>query len=774
VRTRRIFWLGMHKVLKTTELRRLRHLGFEVFNPPYISPIYDQSADRRLDYDQFTTLPVEIFGRLMQHNFFYTDIPPSIAEILNAYFDVAIVTIRADWLKALLTAFKGPVVYRIYGQIFSLSEHILSINLQDTLISRDNFSIVPFAEESVDREHRWFLDLCSHFVPYQIPDDVFALSGSWSTRHHRREIATNIPNIENPYYEAAYADFVADYPQPFFRIYGPQRAVPIDPRIVGELDRTDFLNRLATSSGFFYNYRDNVCYLPPIEMMQIGGPVIYVPGSLLSRFYKERTPGLACDRAEAEKKLERLLRRDREFAEEVIAAQDPVRRRYDRDVISPIFDEAFKKLLGTGEPAPALGKRTGPYLCSRGAIVASCRATQSIVIPLHMDGLFVHVKGQAYAFQGIPRVVDVVVDALMEHSDVDVLISCTGASLPAVHDFFRSHFKSGRLTFYTITTDRTAVETDCERLRFIKAINRREDVLSVFVPHYYLFPECLLCTAPLTLYLPDYFPHLMPDHVFDISVEKDQENKRVGVAIAKKAKAILTNSEFTKSYLADAGFVTADEADKIVVAPLPILGAKRGRTLDQDDERELESRIGNRPFLFYPTANRPNKQIPFLLRLFANLQITRPDLGLVLTCDLGSFPPAAQAAHQYGLTDQIIFLHGLSEPALRRLYEKAAALCFTSTLEGNFPPQIVEALHYGTPIVATRLPTISEALASWCEDLLLCRPLDLRDFMDKTDFALKNRSKILARQKAVLNYLDTRNSMTHFFTELRRALLHSD
>ena len=142
----------------------------------------------------------------------------------------------------------------------------------------------------------------------------------------------------------------------------------------------------------------------------------------------------------------------------------------------------------------------------------------------------------------------------------------------------------------------------------------------------------------------------------------------------------------------------------------------------------------------------------------------------MLTCDLASFPPAAQAAHQYGLTDQITLLHGLSEPALRRLYEKAAALCLTSTLEGNFPPQIVEALHYGTPIVATRLPTISEALGRLCENLLLCRPLDLTDFIDKTDFALKNRSDVLARQKAVLNYVDTRNSMTHFFTELRRAL----
>jgi len=43
---KRIFWLGMHKLLVTTELNRLRMLGYEVFNPPYLSSIIDQSAVR--------------------------------------------------------------------------------------------------------------------------------------------------------------------------------------------------------------------------------------------------------------------------------------------------------------------------------------------------------------------------------------------------------------------------------------------------------------------------------------------------------------------------------------------------------------------------------------------------------------------------------------------------------------------------------------------------------------------------------------------------------
>jgi glycosyltransferase involved in cell wall biosynthesis len=772
MRSGRIFWLGMHKILKFTELSRLRRLGFEVFNPPYISPIYDQSADRRLDFDQPTTLPAEIFNKLMQHDFFYTEVPPSIAEILNAYFDFAIVTISADWLKSFLAAFSGPVIYRIYGQHFSLSQRIVAVGLWDTLVSRDGFCIVPFAEESVEREQRWFLDLCSHFVPYQIPDDVFMMSNTWSTRRHRREIATNIPNIQNPYYAAAYAEFSAHYPQRLFRIYGPQRAAPRDSRIIGELDRAEFLNRLAEASGFFYNYKDQVCYLPPIEMMQLGGPVVYAPGSLLSRFYGNRRPGLASDPIEAEKKLKWLIGGDRAFTDEVIEAQEVVRRRYDRELVAPVFDAVFKDVLHATEPAPGLMNRSGSYLRPRVATAASCAPGQSVVIPLHADGLFGYQNGRAYAFEGIPRVIDVVIDVLLNNSTVNVIISCTVGSSPMVHDFFHSHIRSGRLALYIVkgTATSTELESNLERLRFIQTINRRNDVVSVLVPHYYLFPECLLCSAPLTLYLPDYFPYLMPDHVFDVSSEKDAENKRVGVAIAKKARRILTNSDFTKEYLPNAGFVTTDEADKILVAPLPLLGFKRVAGIDETEERALRDRIGDRQYLFYPTANRPNKRISFLLRLFARLRITRPSLGLVLTCDLGSVPSAAQAADQYGLLDQIILFPRIGEAALKWLYENAAGLCLTSTVEGNFPPQILEALNYRAPVIATRLPTILSVLGDLSQYLLLCRPLDLEDFVDNIDVALRNRAHVIQRQTRVLHYLQGWNSEDVFFSHLRQAL----
>src|ERR1700761_4686591 len=124
VKSPRIFWLGMHVVLTRTELPRLRSLGFEVFNPPYNSPVYDQSANLDWDRNQYTTLPSQIFEALCQFNFFYADIPPYIAQILNDYFDVIVVTINPDWLSSIMKVYKGKIIYRTYGQPYALAPEL--------------------------------------------------------------------------------------------------------------------------------------------------------------------------------------------------------------------------------------------------------------------------------------------------------------------------------------------------------------------------------------------------------------------------------------------------------------------------------------------------------------------------------------------------------------------------------------------------------------------------------------------------------------------------
>ena len=762
MRRSRIFWLGAHKVLKFTELRDLRSMGLEVFNPAYITPVYDQSADLGIDFDQPTTLPSEIFQELIAYNFFYNQLSPRISEILNEYFDAVIVTLNADWLKAVLVGYKGQVIYRVYGQHSPLSDTLIYNDLWRTVIERPRFTIVPFCSESVEHEHRWFIDLCHHIVPYQIPDDVFSRTNTWSSTPHRREIATSIPNIQNPYFAAAYAQFNSRFPHRVFRIYGPQRSTPIDSRIVGGLQRDTLLDHFAAASGFFYDFRDAVCYLPPIEMMEVGGPVLHAPGSLLSRMYDDPTPGLVRDQDEANTKLRLLLNGDRGFVGEVIAAQDVVRRRYDRAVVRPLFEAAFNALL---RPEQAKTPPFAPQIStSRSSGRAAARGTLAIL--LHVDGLFTHRLGRVYAFEGIPRVVDMIVDTLCRFGHSDVLVTCTRSAEPALHDLFQVQIESGRLRLMPIDCGHELHEVDGfeQRLVAVEILNDDPSIGCVLVPHYYLFPEALLLHAPTILYLPDYFPYLMPDVVFDSSAEKDAENRRVGIAIAEKSAAILTNSRYTASYLENAGFA-APGTKKIRIAPLPLLGSKRALELTADEKWALQSKLGGRRYLLYPTANRPNKQIAFLLRVLAVMRIDEPDLMLVTTCSINSVPAAAEAFHRYGLESDVVFLPGVDEGSLRWLYENAAALCLTSTLEGNFPPQVREALEYGTPVVATRIAPIVEALGDAAADLLLCAPLDLADFCTKLNQALLNPAEILTRQERVMSALRGGNSIEKFYQE---------
>jgi len=762
--TGRIFWLGAHMVLKPTELKRLRQLGYEVFNPAYISPVYDQSMDRRIDDDQPTTLPRDVFETLLAHDFFYTQTPDNIAELLNEYFSTIIVTINPDWLLSILKAYRGRVIWRIYGQHYILSDHIASRDGWEALVSRDNFHIVPFAAESIEREHRWFVDRCTEIVPYQIADDVFEYSGCWESHAHRPEIAVSIPNIENLYYSHVYHGFASQHPHRVFRIYGRQRAVPPDRRIVGDLARNDFLTRFACSAGYYYVYDDDVCYLPPIEMMEIGGPVLYAPRSLLSRFYKDRTPGLVVDKFDAEVKIRLLLADDKVFIKEVIAAQEPVRARYDRNVVTPIFDAAFTRLLDADRIRSTAVKVDGAVVV---AAHSRPKSGPTIYVFLHVDGLFQHVRGEVYAFEGIPRVVDVIVEALTQFADYKIIVTCTEISAPILYDFFRSNVDSGRVLLRRVAcSGRDGARGNLDKLWLVEEINNDREAVAVVVPHYYLFPEALALLRPIVMYLPDYFPHIMPKVVFDVSVEKDQENKQVGVAIAKRAVGILTNSHYTKSYLPAAGFVDAASIDKVVVAPLPLLGGKRAQQLSSDTERELTNELGASRYIFYPTANRPNKQFAFLMRLFAAVRVAHPDLRLVLTGSLDTVPGVREVADHFSLHDHIVYKHRVDESSLRWLYEHASLLCLTSTLEGNFPPQVIEALSYGTAVVATRLITITDLVGEHAEDLLLCDPLDLEDFREKIELALSEPERVRRRQQRAVDFLATNNTMERFYDGL--------
>lgn len=427
----RIFWFSMHKVLMETELPRLRALGFEVFVPPYLSLLTDQSAVREWDGAQPSSLPPPVYSRLAKHNFFDGSIPTDIAEILNAHFDACLVTMNVDWVSEIAKVYKGKLIFRTYGQVGRLSEMLEERGMLPMLTERDNFWWMPHAEEASLHEHDWFKERM-RVVPYCVTPDVKQRQGVWGMRAHRHEIMAMSPNIANPYYFQKYRFLKNNFSDLPIRIYGVQTTNVRDPQVAGTLPRAEFLDRYESAAGYLYSYQDpDVCYLPPIEMMVIGGPVVFLPGSLLSRYFTVDPPGLARNVDEARQKCCRLLANDREFADQIIRSQEPIVARYDPEKVWPLFDAALREALSSKGD----NKGRPPVLSPR----AENKPRDRIYLFSHES------KGKIFFQEGVYRSENRLMDrlksivgSLMEKTPFDVVVTCHPRETGLVYGYFNA------------------------------------------------------------------------------------------------------------------------------------------------------------------------------------------------------------------------------------------------------------------------------------------------------------------------------------------------
>jgi glycosyltransferase involved in cell wall biosynthesis len=821
---KRIFWLGMHKLLVRTELVRLRALGYEVFNPPYLSPVYDQSANLDWNRDQPTTLPAEVFEALSTHNFFYNSVPERIAELLNTYFDTVVVTINPDWLTEILKVYTGRLIYRTYGQPYPLSEYLWNNGAGRLIVDRPDFLFMPFHARSVDLEHAWLLDRM-RVVPYQIDDDVLDLAGTYEGPRAARIMLT-CPNIDNRYYHAHYRHLKRHFGAAHFRFYGVQPRPFDDPQIVGTIPRAELMRDYQTSAGYLYTHGGPmVSYLPPIEMMTIGGPVISIRHNLLARMLPKDAPGLADNEDVARDHCRRLVEGDRVFAAEIIASQGDVARSYHRDHVNPIFDAAHAEWMAPErkDPAPALIVNPPP------AVPPSGR--KRIYLLFHFPGSIVGRREEAYfSAEGIPRVARQMVEGLLRATDHEVVVTTSYGNAPFTLGFFGQNTE-GRVKilvvddFPAIRSNQVqtpspllrAADSLLKRWRYwsfrhlpavlrtlpadalrlaeptfrkiesrigrmlprkhaavvtpldvAQAIDSDPDAAGVIVPHYYIFPEATRLRTPHALYLPDYTPHFFKDGK---SFPGQAEHAAIGKALCRSASVIISNSEFTRSYLAE----TELEVDiaKLRVFPLPNLNlapppeSAAPASLVQNHVAVL---AGERPVLFYPTQNRPNKNIAFLLELLAGMIRDWDSIGpagmappvLVLTCGLDNYPPVREAYERLGMQPHVILVSGASDADLRWIYARAAALVLTTTMEGNFPPQVLEALAYDTPVVAARIRLITDELGDRPDDLLLPEPMDEASFRTALLRALTERTAVIASQQNAYRRLMERRSPSYF------------
>lgn len=245
----------------------------------------------------------------------------------------------------------------------------------------------------------------------------------------------------------------------------------------------------------------------------------------------------------------------------------------------------------------------------------------------------------------------------------------------------------------------------------------------------FVLPVWLPCPAIVTVYdlsfmhTPDAFPRGQQRYLASQTRRSCQQATRV-----------ITISESSKQDVHKFFSVPLNQIDVVYpgVTPAPILPVE---TLPEN-------------YILHVGTLQPRKNIPTLLEAFAQL----PDqtLHLVLVGGKGwLFDEIFAKIEHLQLTNRVIFSGYVPDEALPAWYAGAKLLVFPSLYEG-FGIPIVEAMTYGTPVVASNISSIPEAGGEAALYFDPHNPAQLAEQMQAvlTDPALSARMKRLGIEHA--------------------------
>lgn len=218
--------------------------------------------------------------------------------------------------------------------------------------------------------------------------------------------------------------------------------------------------------------------------------------------------------------------------------------------------------------------------------------------------------------------------------------------------------------------------------------------------------------------LPAYVPRRtgIVAHIHDISFRRFPEY--IGFAdrmflslliprTMRRADLLVTPSRFTADEIVDAYGVSRER-----VAIVPNAADRRFSVRpDEGAVRRVRERYGlPERFVLSVGTMQPRKNIPFLVRAFAELSRRLPDRGLVLVGGRGGHNYDGgidTAVAESGVPDRIVFPGYVEGGDLPAVYAAADLLVFPSRYEG-FGLPLLEAFLAGVPVAASDIPPFRE------------------------------------------------------------------
>ncbi len=215
---------------------------------------------------------------------------------------------------------------------------------------------------------------------------------------------------------------------------------------------------------------------------------------------------------------------------------------------------------------------------------------------------------------------------------------------------------------------------------------------------------------PYVLTIHDMSTILFPSHR-DFRNRMHEQRFRRG---ALRAARVITVSNSTHRDVETVLHVPPERVRTIYSAPDPAFTAADGSA--EHDNQTLERYSIQKPFILYAGTIRPQKNIPRLVEAFAVLRgelesrAEFRELRLVIIGDELSKYPAVRRAVVSSRVEQFVrFLGFVPADTLRVFYRGAAVFAFPSLYEG-FGLAPLEAMACGTPVVASNLPSLVEAV----------------------------------------------------------------
>lgn len=341
-KSRRILWLLNHKTLMPYEVPLIMNLGFEVFVPKNVPKTNFRSAAVSFDYDKSLTIPKAVLNRLNKFDFYLSDWPPDIINLINRYFGTIFIIPYGRQVIEAVKHFDGEIVFRAFG--------LDNKRTYDGVLTDMYGRGFRYRLESV-RDRFWFGEGYNHlhecetalfkeralFLPIGIPNSFFRNEGKW--QGSLKKILFVAPNVvTDPYYGNVYQEFKKNFGDLPHVIVGQQDTTVDDPHMAGFVTDEELQNLYLDCAAFYYHSREpRHVHYSPVEAAINGMPIVYYEDSLLGRMCPNSVKGRVTSIGEAREVLQRILSGDTAFIAEIREDQRDVAYHFSDAYCRPVW-----------------------------------------------------------------------------------------------------------------------------------------------------------------------------------------------------------------------------------------------------------------------------------------------------------------------------------------------------------------------------------------------------------------------------------------------------